>query len=82
MSAVSRTHLAAGGTTTRVVQAGPAGDAEAVVFVHGNPGSCDDWVALAAAAGELRRAVAVDLPDFGETLAPAGFDHRPQSYAA
>lgn len=82
MSAVRRTRLAAGGTSTRVVEAGPAGETEAVVFVHGNPGSCDDWVALVEAAGDLRRAVAVDLPDFGETVAPAGFDHRPETYAA
>lgn len=82
MSAVSRSQLTVGGTTTRVVEAGPGGEREAVVFVHGNPGSCDDWLRLAAAAGDVRRAVAVDLPDFGETIAPPGFDHRPQSYAA
>lgn len=82
MSAVRRTRLAAGGTSTRLVEAGPADEDEAVVFVHGNPGSADDWVALVEAAGDLRRAVAVDLPDFGETIAPDGFDHRPESYAA
>jgi pimeloyl-ACP methyl ester carboxylesterase len=82
MSAVSRTRVAAGGTQTRVVEAGSPGETEAVVFVHGNPGSADDWAVLVAAAGDVRRAVAVDLPDFGETVAPDGFDHRPESYAA
>jgi pimeloyl-ACP methyl ester carboxylesterase len=54
-----------------------------VVFVHGNPGSADDWEALVAAAGETGvRAVAVDLPDFGETLAPPGFEHSGPGYAA
>ncbi|MGB2712064.1 MAG: alpha/beta hydrolase, partial [Conexibacter sp.] len=55
---------------------------EAVVFVHGNPGSCDDWEALAGAAGAAGvRAVAFDLPDFGETIAPAGFAHTTLGYA-
>ncbi len=55
---------------------------DAVVFVHGNPGSADDWEALTTAvgAGGLR-AAALDLPDFGETAAPQGFEHTAPSYA-
>jgi pimeloyl-ACP methyl ester carboxylesterase len=80
--AVERSSLLAGGTRTRLVQAGPANAAEAVVFVHGNPGSADDWVRLVEAAGAAgRRAVAFDLPDFGETIAPDGFEHTPFGYA-
>jgi pimeloyl-ACP methyl ester carboxylesterase len=80
--AVERTTLLAGGTRTRLVQAGPAEATEAVVFVHGNPGSADDWVRLAEAAGAAgHRAVAFDLPDFGETIAPDGFEHTPFGYA-
>lgn len=79
---IERTRVAAGGTQTRLVQAGPAGASEAVVFVHGNPGSADDWVALVAAAGAAGvRAVAFDLPDFGETIAPEGFEHTAPGYA-
>lgn len=81
-AAAERTSLLVGGTRTRLVQAGPADDAEAVVFVHGNPGSADDWVRLVGAAGAAgHRAVAFDLPDFGETIAPDGFDHTPFGYA-
>lgn len=77
-----RSSLLAGGTRTRLVQAGPADSPEAVVFVHGNPGSADDWERLAGAAGEAgHRAVAFDLPDFGETIAPDGFEHTPFGYA-
>jgi pimeloyl-ACP methyl ester carboxylesterase len=77
-----RTRLAVGGTETRLVQAGPSEATEAVVFVHGNPGSADDWEALAAAAGGIgARAVAFDLPDFGETIAPPGFEHSAPGYA-
>jgi len=80
---VERSRLQVGGTSARLLQAGPAGSAEAVVFVHGNPGSADDWAGLAAAAaaGAGRRAVAVDLPDFGETIAPQGFEHTVAGYA-
>jgi pimeloyl-ACP methyl ester carboxylesterase len=70
-----------GGTETRVVAAGPAGESEAVVFVHGNPGSADDWEPLVEAVGRTRRAVAFDLPDFGETFAPSDFEHTVESYA-
>ena len=82
MSEVERSSLLAGGTRTRLVQAGPADAAEAVVFVHGNPGSADDWERLVgAAAGAGCRAVAFDLPDFGETIAADGFEHTPFAYA-
>jgi pimeloyl-ACP methyl ester carboxylesterase len=81
-SPVERGSLLAGGTRTRLLQAGPAEANEAVVFVHGNPGSADDWEGLiAAAAGTGRRAFSVDLPDFGETIAPDGFEHSTVGYA-
>jgi pimeloyl-ACP methyl ester carboxylesterase len=80
--AVERSSLLAGGTRTRLVQAGPAEAAEAVVFVHGNPGSADDWARLVGAAGAAgHRALAFDLPDFGETIAADGFEHTPFGYA-
>jgi pimeloyl-ACP methyl ester carboxylesterase len=79
---VERGSLLAGGTRTRLLQAGPAEANEAVVFLHGNPGSCDDWVGLAAVAADAgKRAVAFDLPDFGETVAPDGFQHEVPGYA-
>jgi pimeloyl-ACP methyl ester carboxylesterase len=78
---VRRTRIRAGGTQPRVLEAGPEGASEAVVFVHGNPGSCDDWERLAAAVGGIGvRAVALDLPDFGETIAPPGFVHDVPTY--
>jgi len=80
--AVERTRIAVSGTEPRVLQAGPREAVEAVVFVHGNPGSADDWEPLAgAAAGLGLRAVALDLPDFGETIAPPGFEHSAPAYA-
>jgi pimeloyl-ACP methyl ester carboxylesterase len=79
---VRRRRLEVAGTSTRLVEAGPAEASTAVVFVHGNPGSCDDWEPLAGAVGASGlRAVAFDLPDFGETVAPDGFEHTPFGYA-
>jgi pimeloyl-ACP methyl ester carboxylesterase len=74
--------LLVGGTRTRLLQSGPAEASEAVVCVHGNPGSADDWeVLIAAAAGTGRRALSLDLPDFGDTVAPDGFEHSVLGYA-
>ncbi|HEY1853016.1 MAG TPA: alpha/beta hydrolase [Solirubrobacterales bacterium] len=77
-----RRQLAVGAVSTRLVEAGPADSAEATVFVHGNPGSADDWVQLAEAIGAAGiRAVAFDLPDFGETEAARGFEYSSEGYA-
>lgn len=82
ISPAERGSLLAGGTRARLLHAGPAEAAEAVVFVHGNPGSADDWERLVgAAAGTGHRALAFDLPDFGETIAPPGFEYSAQGYA-
>ena len=79
---VERSSLLAGGTRTRLLQAGPAESPEAVAFVHGNPGSADDWEGMVGAAASTgARAVAFDLPDFGETIAPDGFTHDVPTYA-
>jgi pimeloyl-ACP methyl ester carboxylesterase len=81
-AAVERSRPTLAGCRTRLLQAGPADAGEAVVFVHGNPGSADDWERLAAAAASTgRRALAFDLPDFGETVAPPGFEHTAPGYA-
>jgi pimeloyl-ACP methyl ester carboxylesterase len=81
VSAVRRTRVAVGETRVRAALVGPDDGREAVVFVHGNPGSADDWVALLEALPDGLRGVALDLPDFGETLAPAGFAHDVPTYA-
>jgi pimeloyl-ACP methyl ester carboxylesterase len=69
-----------GDVDVRVLRAGEAG--EQVLFVHGNPGSADDWRGPMAAVAGIARAVALDLPDFGTTRAAAGFEHSVDGYAA
>ena len=78
---VRRTRVAVAGAQPRLLHAGPEQAREAVVFVHGNPGSADDWERLLGAVGARVRAVALDLPDFGETVAPPGFEHSAPSHA-
>ena len=82
-AAVRRRRFEAAGASSRLVEAGPEEAPTAVVFLHGNPGSSDDWEPLVEAVGATgRRALAFDLPDFGETIAPAGFEHSVPGYAA
>jgi pimeloyl-ACP methyl ester carboxylesterase len=64
-----------------MIEAGPE-NAEAVVFVHGNPGSSRDWEALVDAVGEFGRAVAIDMPGFGQADKPRDFEYNVGGYAA
>jgi pimeloyl-ACP methyl ester carboxylesterase len=81
MSPLRRT-LSVAGTQAPMIEAGPPEASEAVVFVHGNPGSSSDWTALVDAAGTVGRAVAIDMPGFGKAHAPAGFGYDVESYAS
>lgn len=69
------------GLRSPVIEAGPRDAREAVVFVHGNPGSSTDWTALVDATGELGRAVAFDMPGFGQADKPRDFDYQVGAYA-
>lgn len=76
---MSRTHrITVGGISSPVIEAGPREEREAVVFVHGNPGSSTDWTALVDAVGERGRAVALDMPGFGhaDKPRPRDFDYQ------
>jgi pimeloyl-ACP methyl ester carboxylesterase len=81
MIAVQFDRLGVGTVDMRYAHAGPADASTAVVFVHGNPGSADDWTSLVTALGEHGRAVALDMPDFGQTVAAPGFQHTVEGYA-
>ena len=72
--------LTAHGLASRAIEYGPESQ-EAVVFVHGGPGSADDWAALLPEVGRFARAVAVDLPGFGAAARPARWDYSPDSFA-
>src|SRR4051812_4582420 len=80
MSAPRAIEVAAAGIVAPALEAGPSEDPEAVVFVHGNPGSSRDWTALVGAAGDIGRAVAVDMPGFGGAPLPQGFRPEAEAY--
>jgi len=69
------------GVRSALIEAGPQDVREAVVFVHGNPGSSLDWVDLAQVVGAFGRAVAFDMPGFGRADKPADLDYTVEGYA-
>lgn len=76
-------HLNACGIHTRVLQGGANLKAtEAVVFVHGNPGSCEDWRELMRALAPLGRVIAFDMPGFGQADKPADYPYSVEGGAA
>lgn len=76
---MNRHDITVGSVRSPVLDAG-TGD-EAVVFVHGNPGSGEDWRALVEGAGGFMRAVAPTMPGFGRADKPADFDYTVDGYA-
>ena len=70
-----------GDVSVRLQESGPADARDAVVFVHGNPGSSDDFSQLMAGLGGSRRMLAPDMPGYGKSDRPADFDHTVEGYA-
>ena len=79
---VEQSWLEVGGIRTPLLSAGAAAGTEAVVFVHGSPGSSQDWMGLVAAVGAYARAVAWDAPGFGRADKPADFEYTVEGYAS
>jgi pimeloyl-ACP methyl ester carboxylesterase len=73
--------VSVGGLRSPLIEAGPPDASEAVVFVHGNPGSHRDWEGLVGQVGEFARAVAFDLPGFGKSDKRRDFGYRVEDYA-
>ncbi len=69
------------GIRSPLIQAGPSDRPEAVVCLHGNPGSRLDWQQLIGAVGEFGRALAFDMPGFGQADKPRDFGYRVEDYA-
>jgi len=73
--------IAVAGLHTRLLEAGPGDASEAVVFVHGNPGSARDWEYLVRRVGAFARAVAFDMPGFGQADKPRDFEQNVPGHA-
>jgi pimeloyl-ACP methyl ester carboxylesterase len=64
---VRERRISVAGGSTRIIEAGPPRAKEAVLFVHGNPGSARDWDDLVAANGKFARTIALDIPGWGKS---------------
>jgi pimeloyl-ACP methyl ester carboxylesterase len=82
MEALQTGQVSVAGVSSPLIEAGPAGASEAVVFVHGNPGSGRDFEDLVGRVGGFARALAFDLPGFGRADKPDDFDYSIEGYAA
>lgn len=81
MAEVSRTEYVIDGLRCVVRTSGPQSEREAVVFVHGNPGSSEDWLDLLAHVGDIGRAIAPDMPAYGKSERPREFEYTVRGYA-
>jgi pimeloyl-ACP methyl ester carboxylesterase len=82
MSEVRERELEVDGLRTVLAESGPDGAEEAIVFVHGNPGSALDWHDLMGRTGEFARSLAMDMPGFGRADKPRDFAVPVEGYAA
>lgn len=72
--------VTSGGMTLHVRET-PGPDGCRAVYVHGLGGSATNWTDLAALLGTRAAGIAVDLPGFGRSRPPAGFDFTPAAHA-
>jgi len=79
-STLQARHIAVDGVRSLVRESGGE-QGEAVVFVHGNPGSSRDWLELAGQVSAFARVVAPDMPGFGQSDKPADFEYTVTGYA-
>jgi pimeloyl-ACP methyl ester carboxylesterase len=63
------------------LESGPPDAEEAVVFLHGHPGSSRDWEPLLQEVGRFGRAVAFDLPGLGKAEKPDNWNYAIGTYA-
>jgi pimeloyl-ACP methyl ester carboxylesterase len=82
MSALAhQNQVSVDGISSPVYEDGEATSAQAVVFVHGNPGTGADWRELMGRVAEFTRAVAPDMPGYGEADKPSDFDYTVPGYS-
>ena len=81
MSSTARSgRVSVGGLGAPVLETGPGGATEAVLCLHGNPGSSEDWRALLGRTGSFARSIALDLPGYGGADKPESFEASLATY--
>jgi len=78
--AIIQRQLALASARTPVLDTGGS-DTEAVLFLHGNPGCGRDWVPLMELVAPFCRAIAPDMPGFGQAAKPQDFDYTVNGFA-
>ena len=78
--AIHTRRLTIHGVAGLVTEIGDSSATEAVVCLHGVPGSARDFQWLLPALGQLGRAVAIDLPGFGQADKPPEFPYSVEGY--
>jgi pimeloyl-ACP methyl ester carboxylesterase len=78
---MDRLNITVAGIRSPILRAGAASSPDAVVFIHGNPGSSTDWTDLLEQVAPFSRAIAFDMPGFGQAQKPASFDYTVAGYA-
>ncbi|QCH26197.1 alpha/beta fold hydrolase [Mycobacteroides salmoniphilum] len=81
MADLRTSHVTIDGVRSPLLLAGPDRGDTAVVFIHGNPGSSHDFRGLLGAVGDHARAVALDMPGFGQADKPSGFPQNAVGHA-
>ena len=81
MASISTRNLTIDGVRSLVRTSGAGEGDQAVVLLHGNPGSSEDWLDLLAAIGEFSRAIAPDMPGYGKADRSREFDYTVAGYA-
>jgi len=69
------------GVRSPYLEAGPSDATEAAVLVHGDHGSSRDWEDLLARIGQFSRAVAPDMPGFGNAEKPEDYENIVEGYS-
>ncbi|MEM6990915.1 MAG: alpha/beta fold hydrolase [Myxococcota bacterium] len=67
MVEISRKHVAAGGLKLSYLE---AGEGDPVLFLHGWPTNAQLWRGVLSEVGKTHRAIALDLPGFGQSDKP------------
>jgi pimeloyl-ACP methyl ester carboxylesterase len=82
MTAATRSsEVVVDGVRSPVLEAGRGDAAEAIVFVHGNPGVAQDWLPLLEPAGAFARAIAITMPGYGDADKPHDLPYTVPGYA-
>jgi len=69
------------GVRSAVRMGGDRDAEEAVVLLHGNPGSSEDWLDLLPRIADFARVIAPDMPGYGKADRSESFDYTVEGYA-